>query len=441
MKLRLLSLVFISQVLLAKNSQINLLLGHKDRVKLDDLPSTLYIEDPEVADFEFHSPGWLILTTKNVGSTNLYALDKSGGVQKSFLIKVDYPVNKLKALINNLYSGVKIHFKQIPRNLIIEGYAPSKKIHDNIMYQIKSHVPEPQLIDKIKYPEIAANTPSRQINLRVRIVEVRRSVSKALGIHWDVVGKRSTGANRFSINGPKVMTYSNLFTSTYNNNLNNTTNNVAHTLTSNVVTNLFSISNMIDLLEDDNFATTVQEPNLTVKAGEEASFNVGGSVPINRAANNVFTAGTVAYQNYGISLKYKAEFDKEDPKLIKLSVSPSVSDVLPTTNGGNPTLLKKDAKTVVELRSGQSIAIAGLVSSTTNSNKSSIPGISGLPIIGSAFRSEDFSRLETEIVFVITPYIVHATKNGMIEDSMDNTGMPKYTKKRAGFLVGEENDF
>lgn len=439
MRIFVLLCVLLANLALAKTTELKLTLGHNQRVDLTSLPDTLYVEDPSVVDYEIHK-NWLLLKTKGVGQTKLYIIDKEGKILHDYLIVVGYPTALLQTIVSNLFSGSKIKFRTIPKHLIVAGSAPSVEVHKKILEQIYANVPKSDVIDQITYPHVAVNSPSRQINLRVRIVEVRRSVSKALGIHWDLkdmIDPSNPGA-RFSMQGPRAMNYSNLNTQFGGSVASSTTGN---TFASTIKSNLLSVTNMLDLLEDDNFATTVQEPNLTVKAGEAASFSVGGSVPINRAQTNSFNAGTVGYQEYGISLDYTAEFDEDDPTLIKLTVNPSVSSVLPAKLANtNPTILRKQAKTVVELRSGQSIAIAGLVSSETNSNKSATPGLSTIPVIGGAFRSEDYSRLETEVVFVITPYIVHATQNGMLEDPMDNTGMLKSAVDKSGFIVGDANE-
>lgn len=431
--------ILITSVCIASSANIRLTLGHSDKLNLSGIPGTLYVEDPAVLDYEFHKPNWLIIKAKGVGQTKLYAIDAGGKIDKSYVVSVHYPLLLLENIIKSLFPQAKVKFNSVPKHLLVEGSASSFQEHQKILEQIYANVPKEQVVDRIEYPDIVMNEPSRQINLRVRIVEVRRVVSKALGINWDIQSRvtDSNGTPWFRFQGPNAMGYTNLNT---DGSIGNVVQNSSNTFTTNIKSDLLNIVGMIDLLESDNFATTVQEPNLTVKAGESASFSAGGSVPITRSSSTQFVAGNVGYQDYGINLSYQADFDEQDPKLIKLSVTPSVSDVLPSNNGSNPKILRKEAKTVVELRSGQSIAIAGLVSSTTNSNRNGVPGLSTMPIIGDAFRSEDYSRLETEVVFIITPYIVHATQNGMLQDSMDNTGMPKSTILNSGFIVGDDDE-
>lgn len=428
---RLIFLLLIARAFALTN--IDMTMGNNQRLMLNSKTQTIYLENPSVADYEFHEPNWVILKAKSSGATKLYNLNKDGKLLSTYNIVVHYPISEIQIIAKNLFPSSSIKLNSIPKYLIIRGSVDSSKQHKEFMQQVYKLVPRSQVIDKIKFPSMDVNEPSRQINLRVRIVEVKRLVSKALGVKWDLIAKSGT-RDMFSFKGPESMEY-NMFS-------NGTLTNKAikageNTFSTNILINPLSITAMLDLLESDQYANTVQEPNLTVKAGEEASFVVGGSVPINRPQTSQFNSGTVAYKDYGIKLSYKAEFDQDDPKLVKLSVSPEVSEVLSyTSKDGNPALAKKEAKTVVELRSGQSMAIAGLVASETISNKNSVPGADTLPVVGAAFRSENFVRQEKEIVFVITPYIVHATQNGMIEDQLDSQGMPKMAQE-SGFLIGD----
>ena len=317
----------ITTAIYAGNTKLNLILGHTSKVELKSIPNTIYVEDPEVIDYKFNQPSWLLLTAKGVGHTKLYLID-GNKIEHEYKLTVHYPIETLKNIVSSLFPKSKITFKEIPKHLLVNGYASSKELHDKILKQVYANVPEEQVVDKISYPDVDIYKPSRQINLRVRIVEVRRSIAKALGIHWDVVAKRDANSNKFQFLGPQKLSL-NHQTQT---NSSQPLSFAAHTFVGNIVANSINVSGMLDLLEEDNFATTVQEPNLTVKAGESASFSVGGKVPINRPADNTFQAGTVNYQSYGISLDYSAKFNDEDPNLIELNVTPSVSDVLPSSS-------------------------------------------------------------------------------------------------------------
>ena len=428
MKQILLIILLFTAVCFARVDTLRLTLNHSSKIELSNVPDTLYVEDPEVVDYDLHKPNILVVRAKSVGKTNLYVLNKNGDTERAFSFEVGYPIKDLEFIIKRLFPRSKIKFYALPNQLLVEGDAISRREHNQILEQLYALVSKKQIIDKIKYPDVVLDAPSRQINLRVRIVEIRRSVAKALGLHWDVLSGNANAPN-FHFDGPTKLNYFNSAVA------------IPNTLQTTIKSDLLTLTGMVDLLEQDEFATTVQEPNLTVKAGESASFLVGGSVAINRAETVNFNAGTVGYQDYGIELKYKADFDKNDPKLIKLSVAPSVSEVVKNSDPNlNPDFLRKSANTVVELRSGQSIAIAGLVSSAINSRKNAVPGLSTLPFFGNAFRSEDYQREEKEIVLIITPYIVHATQNGMLQDPVDDkVVLNQSTTLSSGFIIGDDD--
>ncbi len=168
---------------------------------------------------------------------------------------------------------------------------------------------------------------------------------------------------------------------------------------------------VLDLLAQDNLATILAEPNLTAVSGETASFLAGGESPIPVAQENQTI--TIEFKQYGVSLAFVPTV--LSPDRISLHVRPEVSQL--TTQGavqiqaGNSTLVipalnVRRADTTVELGSGQSFAIAGLLSAQSTHGASGLPYLGELPVIGALFRSDKFQRQESELVILVTPYIV-----------------------------------
>jgi pilus assembly protein CpaC len=155
------------------------------------------------------------------------------------------------------------------------------------------------------------------------------------------------------------------------------------------------------------------EPNLTVISGQPASFLVGGQYPI-PVAGGALGQVTVSYKNYGVSLSFLPTMFSDGR--ISIHVAPEVSElsaqnaVTVATSGSNlvvPSLTVRRAETTVELGSGQTFAIAGLLQDTMSGNRSALPYLGDLPILGPAFRDDQFQRGETEIVILVTPYVVN----------------------------------
>src|SRR5206468_2711605 len=163
----------------------------------------------------------------------------------------------------------------------------------------------------------------------------------------------------------------------------------------------------LDIAAQDGLATILAEPNLTALSGETASFLAGGEFPIPISQGN--NAVSVEYKSYGVGLAFTPVVLADGR--ISMRVRPEVSqlsDAGAVTLGGYrvPALLTRRAETTVELGSGQSFMIAGLLQNTTNNSVDKTPLLGDLPILGALFRSTKFQRQETELVIVVTPYLV-----------------------------------
>jgi pilus assembly protein CpaC len=178
---------------------------------------------------------------------------------------------------------------------------------------------------------------------------------------------------------------------------------------------LWDVNGIIDALAGDQLITILAEPNLTALSGETASFLAGGEFPIPIAGNtsNGQTTITVEFKTFGVSLAVVPTVLSD--RRLNLRVRPEVSQL--TTNGAVsvplsggtltiPALTVRRAETTVELGSGQSFAIAGLLQKTTLDNTNALPWIGEVPVLGSLFKSNDFQRGESELVIIVTPYVV-----------------------------------
>jgi pilus assembly protein CpaC len=238
------------------------------------------------------------------------------------------------------------------------------------------------------------------VNLRVRIAEVSRNVIRNLGVNWSALG-----------NIGKIAAFPALAL--------NANANAAVGLPvppGNPLLLGANFNAVIDALAQDNLAHVLAEPNLTAMSGETASFLVGGEFPIPVAGQNNQT--TIEFKQYGISLAFTPTV--ESGGRIDMKVRPEVSAL--TSVGavqlsvGNstiqvPALTVRRAETTVELASGQSFAIAGLLQDNTTLTGNALPYLGEVPILGALFRSDGFQRNETELVIVVTPYLVRGVSD------------------------------
>jgi pilus assembly protein CpaC len=256
---------------------------------------------------------------------------------------------------------------------------------------------------------------SVQVNLRVRVAEMSRQITRQLGINWQVTGSKNflvgmfTGAGTtgaLSAVAPVTSTASGLST--------------PFSFGGGYKSSTWDVNAVVDALAEDNLISILAEPNLTALSGESASFLSGGEYPVPISANNNGggTTVTVSYKQYGVSLSFVPTV--LGPDRVNLKVRPEVSSLTSqgavsySVSGGTvtiPALLVRRAETTVELGSGQSFAIAGLLESNTNQDVQSLPGIGEIPLLGSLFRTTSMQRTDNELVIIITPYLVKPVRS------------------------------
>jgi pilus assembly protein CpaC len=249
---------------------------------------------------------------------------------------------------------------------------------------------------------------SIQVNLRVRVAEMSRTVTRDLGFNWAalasdgaglVLGMRTGSVGRDLITAIAGATtagatdpgrYAVRYTSSR-----------------------FDINGVVDALAGDNLISILAEPNLTAQSGETASFLAGGEFPVPVNANPLTGTVGIEFKQFGISLGFVPTV--LSPERLNLRVRPEVSDLtdngaisMPLANGvvRIPALAVRRAETTIEVGTGQSFAIAGLLSRNVSQAASSLIGLGDIPVLGALFRSDRFKRQETELVIIVTPYLV-----------------------------------
>lgn len=260
---------------------------------------------------------------------------------------------------------------------------------------------------------------SQQVNLEVRMLEVSRNAGRELGIAFG-------GGNRNGILAPGAAAVG-LFA---------TGNAPFATLVAKVIDSGIDVDIIVRALEDKRLARRLAEPNLTALSGETASFLAGGEVPIPVATDE--DTVTVEFKEYGVKLNF-TPIVLEDSR-INLRLNPEVSDVDPTVTIKTsdveiPAFTTRKASTVVELRDGQSFAIAGLLQSHNRKLQSQLPWLGQLPVLGALFRSSSYIKNETDLVIIVTPRLVRPAAPGeQLATPLDKTrpaNDPEY------FLLGE----
>jgi len=260
---------------------------------------------------------------------------------------------------------------------------------------------------------------SIQVNVRVRIAEISRTVTRQLGFNWQALGTGSNwklGLLTGAAVGGRISAQNALGLTPLAG-----AGAAPAQLGAAYTSGRWDINGVIDALATDQLISILAEPNLTAQSGETASFLAGGEFPIPIASSGAAgsTTVTVEFKQFGVSLAVIPTVLSS--KRVNLRVRPEVSQLsnngavsVPTAGGGTltiPALTVRRAETTVELGSGQSFAIAGLLQKTSSDATNAVPGIGELPVIGALFKSNDFQRGESELVIIVTPYLVKPANN------------------------------
>jgi pilus assembly protein CpaC len=373
----------------AAATSVNLEAGKGTLIRLDRPASAVFVADPEISDVQLTSPRLLYLLAKKPGETSVYAVDEAENVLANVEVSVGHNLSRINAAVRTLYPDSDISLSSFEDAVVIEGSVGNATASENVRRMAARVVGEKgEVINRL-----AVSQPT-QVNLRVRVAEISRDVEKQLGINWTVLGR--DGFNfAFATVNPFAAT-----------------GVVVDSLGIGASPGSWDINAIIDALNNERLITVLAEPNLTAMTGQTASFLAGGEFPIlvPQGDNQV----TVEFKKFGVSLAFTPTVIGNNA--INLHVRPEVSDLsergaiaVPLGNGQVltvPALTTRRAETTVELGSGQSFAIAGLLSNSTDHNVKKLPLLGDIPVLGRLFASDRFRRNETELVIIVTPYLV-----------------------------------
>lgn len=399
--------------------QVNIEVSQGVLIRLERPATNIFIANPNIADVQAKSSTMIYIFGRAAGQTTVYALDDDEMVIYSAKISVSQNLSRISEGLKTLIPEASIKLESINGLVSMTGFASSPGEAETAQRLVRQAVgPDVDIINQI---EVA--TPV-QVNLQVKIAEVGKGVIKELGFNWDgsLVGGNlfgiATGTQSFRtvLDPITELPVRQIITR------NAGSNSIFGTLLSG---NL-DLNGVIDALETEGFLSVLAEPNLTALSGETASFLAGGEFPI-----PVPDEGDISleFKEFGVGLSFTPRVTSSG--LINLQVAPEVSQL---SNAGSisingisvPALTTRKASTTVELASGQSFAIAGLLQSNMSQDTSKFPILGDIPILGALFTSEKYQRQETELVILVTPYIVrpaNAQNMSLPTDGILGTGM------------------
>ena len=381
---------------------VTLAAGSGQVIHLNAAAANVFTADPKVAEVRPASANSLFVFGVAPGMTTVAALGANGesiGQYEVSVVPSGYDAAMARSAITR---GVResINTRATETGVSLSGHVATAGDAERTVNAAKGALPPDGKVDN----RLSVNEPI-QVGLHVRIAEMTRTLTRELGVNWSGIAQLGRDA-QYGIAGQT------------NNTLQQAVGIAASTASFNIgnlVKKGFDLTAAIDALSQDQLVHVLAEPNLVTMSGQPASFLVGGEFPI-PVANSTGANATVSveFKQYGISLAFVPTVIGHDR--ISLHVRPEVSQ-LDKANGVTsylnssisisiPALTVRRADTTVELGSGQSFAIAGLLSDQTTQIGQATPGLGDVPILGALFRSDSFLRQQSELVIVVTPYIV-----------------------------------
>ena len=458
----------------AQSQLISLPRGSSMAVDLPADARDVIVPNPLVAEAVLHSPRRITIIGLAPGETDAVVLDNAGRAILSLRIRVDAGVSALQDTLSRVMPGTDVHAEAVNDSVILTGTVYSPGEADRASQVARAFVSAPEKV--INMMTIAG---SDQILVKARVIEVQRNVIKQLGLSTDLVihdGIQAHGfsrGNTFAVNGGSQsggdgLCFGERGARTTNFSNNNTTNNTtgstgsttqvvetidvngnttttttttdgANAGLSNVIGSVVSsafqtitgtnANACLDAFERVGLVRTLAEPNITTANGESAEFLAGGEfpVPVGQDSGPDGTRVAIEFKPYGVRLAVRPIV--LSPGRISLQLSTEVSELTSlgafTLGGANssalviPGLSVRRTSNTVELPSGGSLMIAGLLKEDTRQNVDKFPGLGDVPVLGSLFRSRDYLSGETELVIIVEAYIVSPTSPGRLQTPAD----------------------
>ena len=381
-------------------------------IRLDRPASEVFIANPEIADVQVKSNRVIYIFGRAQGETSFYALDKDDQTIFSSNVTVTRNLSALRTAYTRLLPGAPVKVVMLGQLVVLEGNVGSPAEAAMAEKLARSILLTDQVMNSVNVLQ------PTQVNLRVRIAEVSRTVLKQLGVNWEGFYTGSTVgfgiANGRDVSNIIADPVTQLPLEIFNR------PDVGNSLFGEIFTGGIDLNYAIDALDQEGFIKVLAEPNLTALTGQTANFLAGGEFPIPIPSRDGLG---IEYREFGVKLEFTPTVMSTGR--ISMHVKPEVSDL--STAGAIrvegisvPSISTRRAETTVELGSGQSFAIAGLIENNVVQDSNKFPGLGDLPILGALFRSEEFRREETELLIVITPYIVRPVSDRQLSLPTDH---------------------
>jgi pilus assembly protein CpaC len=402
-----------------KTQVLNLAKGRSAVIDLPADASDVFVSNPAVADAVLRTPRRIFVLGVAPGQSDAIFFDGMGRQILNLSIHVEAPTDNLADTVHRLFPQSQVDIQSLNGHLVLSGIAQNAGEADEINRLAQTYVDKPENV--VNLISIAGKD---QVTLKVRIVEVNRNTIKQLGLGTSMTYNFGTRSYSFlhKTSYDVAGKYSGTTEACYDQGGTSASSATGRTLSTGSDTTA-----CLEAFEQVGLARTLAEPNLTAISGESAKFLAGGEFPVPVGQDNQGRV-TVEFKPFGVGLGFTPVVTSNGR--ISMRISTEVSEL---TNVGAlalsssltiPGLTVRRAETTVEMQSGSSLMIAGLLESKYKQVLDSLPGLTTLPVLGSLFRSRDFLHDETELVVIVTPYVVSPTDPNALQTPADNLALP-----------------
>ncbi len=394
-----------------------------------DIPfAELSIANPGIADISSLSDRTIYVLGKSPGLTTLTLLDASGQLITNVNVRVAADVSEFKERLRQILPGEKIEVRTANDGIVLSGVVSSTQRLQRALDLAERYAPE-------RVSNLMSVGGIQQVMMKVRFAEMQRNVSKSLSSSLSLNGAiGGTGVN----GGTGTTNFGSAVTQTLGGSIPESNQNAGAVLFG-FNAGSTQVGILLEALEQKGVVRFLAEPNLVALSGQEARFLAGGEypVPVSQDGGRI----SVRYKPFGVELAFIPRV--VDKNLINLELKASVSAIDPTNSIalGNgieiAAFTRRETSSTVEMRDGESFAIAGLLTDDFTDNSAQLPWIGDVPVLGALFRSADYQRSQTELVIIVTAHLVTPTRGEALALPTDRITPP--TEKDL-FLFGRTTE-
>lgn len=367
---------------------VTLTMGKADTIDLGQAVADVLVANPAVADVGTLRSSRLYIVGKEVGDTNILAFDEAGNQLADIAVRVRVDEKTLRDAVKDFFPAEKIEISTVRQDIVLRGQVSTPAIAN----QIRDLASRFASASDRPIVDLMTVRGEQQVMLRVKVLEAKRAVLREYGIDTQF------NFNKGAANGGINSIGTGLVTAPF----------ATGSLIMNPMGGFGPFNFDLSAMERDGLVNTLAEPNLTAISGETAGFLAGGEfpVPVGRDQDgNV----TLEFKQFGVALNFTPTVMSDERIALQLSTEVSAKsneDGITLVGITVPGLTVRRAETTVQMGSGGTLMIAGLIKSDTLDSINGLPGAKNVPVLGELFKSKSFARNESELVILVTPYIV-----------------------------------